>query len=519
MTSSQAPQGPQPSTDAGSKHLHEPPRLGDVGGIVLVSCYEPGYQPLVVASAAAFLAKAGYAPLCLDLAVEDLEQIGVDRLRRPRLVAISVPMHTAMILGLRVAERVRVINPAAHICFFGLYAHLNRALLERVAAPGQRPLADSIFGPECEELLVELAGGLREHGVPPTPPPGTVRLRRLPFLPPARENLPPLDRYARLLVGRERRVTGYVETTRGCLYSCRHCPIPPFYNGRFFAVPADLVGDDIDNQIAAGARHIIFGDPDFLNSSKHGLGIVRRMHASHPDVTFSFTAKVEHIIAHRALFPELASLGCVFMVSAVESLSDRVLGILDKRHTRQDVYAAIDIVRDAGISLRPTFVAFTPWTTLEDYVELCDLIYSHHLEHEVDPVQLAIRLLVPPGSLLAQSPELAPFLDHGPFDERSLTYAWIHPDARMDRLYESVAAVAEEAARADEDPAVTFARIHEMAAAMDGRASSATRHGPRDLQAAQREPPPRLSEPWFCCAQPTRTQLARSAQPVPLRKR
>ena len=379
----------------------------------------------------------------------------MERLRQARLIAISVPMHTATVLGLRVAERVRAVNPAAHLCFYGLYAHLNQALLLRAPPGGGPPLADTVMGPECEEALVALANSLvrprpdapgqtagRQHraahpvtrnpragdlaGVEPRPRrssagrddaptgPTGARLHRLPFLPPRREGLPPLERYARLLVGNERRITGYVETTRGCLYLCRHCPIPPYYEGRFFAVPADLVVDDIGRQVEAGARHIVFGDPDFLNSAKHALAIVRRMHAAHPQVTFSFTAKVEHIIKHRQLFPELASLGGVFMVSAVESLSDQVLRILDKRHTRKDVYAALAIVRAAGMSLRPTFVAFTPWTTLDDYLELCELIASHHLEDEVDPVQLAIRLLVPPGSLLLDQPELKPFLSGEP---------------------------------------------------------------------------------------------------------
>lgn len=479
-----------------------PPHLQAAGDILLVSCYEPGYQPVAVASPAAFLTQAGYAPLCLDLAVEDLQRDGIDRLTHARLVAISAPMHTALTLGLRVAERVRTLNPSAHICFYGLYAHLNAGFLRR-SDGGDRPLADTVFGPECEESLVALANALRD-GRPASA--SAMRLHRLAFLPPAREHLPPLEKYARLLVGGERRVTGYVEATRGCLYLCRHCPIPPYYQGRFFAVPAELVQGDIRRQVAAGARHITFGDPDFLNSGKHSLAIVRRMHIDHPEITFSFTAKVEHIIAHREIFPELARLGCVFMVSAVESLSDRVLEILDKRHSRNDVHAALQIVRGAGLSLRPTFVAFTPWTTLDDYIDLCELVTNHDLQHEVDPVQLAIRLLIPPGSLLLDRPELAPFLGPGPLDERSLTHRWTHPDPRMDRLYETVASVAEEAARVDEDPAVTFARIHEIAATAAGRPVTAT----KERGDPARPPPPRLSEPWFCCAQPTRTQLGQT---------
>ncbi len=490
------------------------------GDIVLISCYEPGYQPIAIASHAAFLNAAGYAPAAIDLAVEELAGVGLERLARARLVAISAPMHTAMALGLRVARRVRAINPGAHICFFGLYAALNRTLLLRRAPQegegGTRPLADTVLGAECEEDLVALAAALEQDisvgvgvGVPiGVLPPATPaaqparRLHRLPFLVPDRSLLPPLDRYARLLVGDERRVAGHVEATRGCKYLCRHCPIPPVYEGRFFAVPVEIVLEDARRQIADGARHITFGDPDFLNSAKHALAVARGLRAAHPDITFSFTAKVEHILAERAIFPELAALGCLFVVSAVESLSDGILALLDKGHTRADVVEALAIVRGAGISLRPTFVAFTPFTTIHDYIEVCRFIRTQDLEQEVDPIQLAIRLLIPPGSLLLQRPELAPFLDG--LDEEALTHRWHHPDPRMDALEPAVAALVEEATHSGEPPSATFARIHALAARTAGEPAP-----PLSLK-RRRAAPPRLSEPWFCCAQPTKMQLGKA---------
>jgi hypothetical protein len=271
------------------------------------------------------------------------------------------------------------------------------------------------------------------------------------------------------------------------------------WGGRFVAVPADVVLEDARQQIAAGARHIDFGDPDFLNGPTHALRIARALHAEHPSVTFSFTAKVEHIIRNRALFPELRALGCLFVVSAVESLSDEVLRILDKGHGAPDVPEALGIVRGAGISLRPTFVAFTPWTARADYVALCRFIEDHRLEDEVDPVQLSIRLLVPPGSLLAGVPEMAAHL--GALDDEGLTYRWAHPDPEMDRLQAAVADLVEEAARLEEEPARTFARIHALAnpSHVARRNAGLLRRGPR---------PPRLTEAWFCCAEPTRRQLA-----------
>jgi len=472
------------------------------GDILLVSCYEPCYQPIAIASPAAFLRAAGYAPLAIDLAVEELDGPRLERLERARLVVISAPMHTAMSLALRVARRLRAINASAHVCFFGLYAALNRVLLQRPAAEGDaRPLADTIFGAECEEELVALAHRL-EAGASGIAAPEARPLHRLPFLVPDRALLPSLDRYARLIVGDERRVAGHVEATRGCKYLCRHCPIPPVYHGRFFAVPVDVVLEDARRQIAAGARHITFGDPDFLNSAKHALAAARRLHAAHPDVTFSFTAKVEHIVAERAIFPELAALGCVFVVSAVESLSDQILALLDKGHTRADVVEALSIMRGAGISLRPTFVAFTPFTSIDDYLTLCRFIRENDLEQEVDPIQLAIRLLIPPGSLLLERPELAPYLTG--LDEEGLTYLWRHPDPRMDALEVEVSALVEQATHDSEPPSATFARIHALAARAAGEPA------PPVTLKRRRPAPPRLSEPWFCCAQPTKMQVGKT---------
>jgi radical SAM superfamily enzyme YgiQ (UPF0313 family) len=485
------------------------------GDIVLVSCYEPGFQPVAVASPAAFLRQAGYAPLTIDLAVEELADRGLERLAHARLVAISAPMHTALSIGLRVARRVRTVSPHAHVCFFGLYAVLNQQLLRRPSLTDDaRALADSVLGAECEEELVALAAALeapRDAATPgqqapaPHAPWHSLPLHRLPFLVPDRSDLPALDRYARLLVGDERRVAGHVEATRGCKYLCRHCPIPPVYQGRFFAVPAAVVLEDARRQIAAGARHITFGDPDFLNSAKHALAIARALHAEHPDVSFSFTAKVEHIVAHRALFPEFAALGCVFVVSAVESLSDPILALLDKGHTRADIVEALGIARGAGISLRPTFVAFTPFTTIDDYLDLCRFIRAHDLEQEVDPIQLAIRLLIPPGSLLLERAELTPFLLG--LDEEGLTHRWRHPDPRMDQLEEAVVALVEEATAQHEPASAIFAHIHATAARAAGQPAPA-------ITLKRRRPaPPRLSEAWFCCAQPTKMQLGKANDP------
>ena len=459
------------------------------GSILLISCYELGHQPLGLAWPLAFLERAGYAPDVLDISVERFDR---GKAPRARFVGISVPMHTALRLGVRVGEQLRQINPTCHICFYGLYASLNAEYL-------LGHVADSVIGGEFETALVRLVQALEEgrpgpvDGVHRRDQPAGPVLKRLPFLVPRRGELPALEKYARLERDGTRGQVGYVEASRGCLHLCLHCPIPPVYGGRFFVVPKGIVLEDIRRLVRAGASHITFGDPDFLNGPGHSLAIVRAMHDEFPALTFDFTAKVEHILERRSIFPAFAALGCVFMVSAVESLSDTVLANLEKGHTRADVLPALQIVRAAGIAFRPTWVAFTPWTTLDDYLEVLEFVEGEGLVDHVDLVQYTIRLLVPPGSALLDRPAIRPCL--GPLDQASLTHRWTHPDPRMEPLHKAVSALVEEATRAEEDPAVTFFRVRELAATVAGRPLSESR---RPERRRIRKRPPRLTEPWFC---------------------
>jgi radical SAM superfamily enzyme YgiQ (UPF0313 family) len=459
------------------------------GAILLVSCYELGHQPLGLASPLGFLERAGFTPEVLDIAVERFDR---DKAARARFVGISVPMHTALRLAVRVAEEVRRTNPGCHICFYGLYASLNADFL-------LSHVADSVIGGEFETALVALVEALEDgragavDGAHRRGQPAGPVLKRLRFPVPSRQGLPGLEKYAHLERDGTRMPVGYVEASRGCLHRCLHCPIPPVYGGRFFVVPTEIVLEDIRRLVRAGASHITFGDPDFLNGPGHSLAIVRAMHQEFPALTFDFTAKVEHILERRVIFPELAALGCVFMVSAVESLSDTVLANLEKGHTRADVLAALEIVRAARIAFRPTWVAFTQWTTLDDYLDVLEFVEAEGLIDHVDPVQYTIRLLVPPGSALLDRPAVRPFL--GPLDQASFTYRWTHPDLRMDHLHRAVSLTVEEATRVEEDPAITFFRVRELAETMAGRPRGGS--GRRAPMGGRRRPP-RLTEPWFC---------------------
>lgn len=435
--------------------------------VVLVSTYELGRQPFGVASPAAWLRERGHEVTAADLAAGPLP---MSELREAGAVAFYLPMHTATRLAAPVIEKVRRLNPAARLVAFGLYAPLNREYLADLGV-------EAVIGGEFEQALIDAVEGRQTE---------LVSLDRLPFRVPDRSLLPGLQHYAHVHVGGERRRTGYTEASRGCKHMCRHCPVVPVYKGTFRVVPADVVLADIAQQAAAGARHITFGDPDFFNGPGHAVKIVEALSRDFPGLSYDVTVKVEHLLKHADLLPVLKRTGCLWVTSAVESVEDAVLEILDKGHDFAGFLRALDLMRREGLAFTPTFVAFTPWSTLAGYRKLLRVIADYDLVEAVSPVQLALRLLIPRQSHLLELEDLQQWLE--PFDPEALLYRWRHPDPRMDRLAHAVFTSVVYEQRAGTPRRELFAKVWELTF---GRM-------PENFDLMPRATVPYLDEPWYC---------------------
>ena len=452
---------------------------------MLVSTYDMGRQPFGLASPAAWLIEAGHDVACIDLAKEKLSDAVI---RDAAAVGFFLPMHTATRLAIPVIDRVHRANPAARLIAYGLYAPLNDGLLREHGI-------SVVLGGEFEADLVRSVANLDSPAGSSDAADGSLNgyaagegIARLQFRVPARERLLPLTQYATLQVRDERRTAGYTEASRGCKHRCRHCPIVPVYNGRFRIVAADVVLADVRAQVRAGARHVTFGDPDFFNGIRHAETIVRRFAGEFPDVTYDVTIKVEHLLRHVEMLPVLRDTGCAFATTAVESIDDRVLAHLDKGHTRSDFERAVALCREAGVPLAPTFVPFTPWTTLEGYLDLLHAIDRLDLVEHVSPIQLAIRLLIPQGSRMLELEDVRAVI--APFDSQSLTYPWRHTDPRVDALQAELTrlvGVAASTSRSEVFNAV-WALAHDRAA----------RPLRRQPTLVARAAIPYLNEPWYC---------------------
>jgi hypothetical protein len=442
--------------------------------VLLISTYDLGHQPFGLASPAAWLRAAGHRVHTLDLSRQAPDPALITS---AELICFYVPMHTATRLALAAVDEVRRLNPSARICFYGLYGQANADHLYAVGA-------HAVISGEFEAELVRLADRLE-----PARPGAVTSTDRLEFLVPDRSSLPPLQDYGRLAIGTARRVVGYTEASRGCRHMCTHCPVAPVYNGRVRVVQRDVVLADIAAQVAQGAEHITFGDPDFFNASAHAVRVVEELHASFPDLTYDVTIKVEHLLKFQRLLPTLVQTGCLLVTSAVESMDDTVLAIFDKGHTRADFVDALQSCRAAGVVLNPTFVAFHPWLTGSQLLDTFELLDRLDMVDCVAPIQLTTRLLVPEGSLLLTRPEMTPVLRA--FDAERLVYPWQHPDPGLDLLQLEFETAVATAGREQWSRRETFDRLWVLAGGSP----------PRRYPGEETEVPQFL-EPWFCCSEP-----------------
>ena len=528
--------------------------------IVLISTYELGRQPFGLVSPAAWLRGRGHVVGCFDLTRQGLD---VGAVGAAELIAIYLPMHTATRLACKLIPSLLAQNPGAHICCYGLYAPMNAEYLRSL---GVRTILGGEFEGELVRLVERLGGAEKSGGIfsrtlkpsdaggsmsepceaqdelrlrtrnalgkkpqgsadsalryrdrdalkrtPTTFLPSqsepVISLERLRFEVPDRRGLAPVSKYAHLVLpGGGYRVVGSTEASRGCKHLCRHCPIVPVYNGVFRIVERDVVLADVRQQVAAGAQHISLGDPDFFNGIRHAMELVEAFHAEFPGVTYDATIKIEHLRKHEQHLARLRDTGCLFVISAVESVDDGILERLDKGHTREDFLYVARKFREMGMTLHPTFVPFTPWTSLDGYLDLLRVLAAEELVENVAPIQLGIRLLIPAGSRLLELDDVR--LGVGAFDAESLVYPWTNADGRVDLLSETVQAIAAEGDRKKESRGVAFARIWEAAHLAAGVSVP-------ELRLREGRGVPFLSEPWYCCAEPTRDQLVAIGGAVP----
>ena len=466
-------------------------RTSDQQRIVLISPYDLGRQPFALAEPAALFRSADFEVECLDLSQQKLTG---DILEPASVVFLYLSMLTATRIAVEAMPRIQQMAPRARIAVFGWYAPVNENFLRQLGA-------DAVFGGESETDMLRYAESISAADDHPARQQKVVTLKRIDFMVPDRHSLPALEKYSQLIFpDGHRRIMGFTETTRGCKHLCRHCPVVPVYNGRFYAIPVDIVLADIRQQLAQGAQHISFGDPDFLNGPLHAKRVIETMHEEFPSLTYDAVIKIEHLIKYPDFLPFLRDTGCILVTTAVESVDDTILEYLEKGHSAAEFEQVVSLMKQHDIALAPTFIPFTPWTTVSNYIDLLNKIAELKLIISVNPVQLSLRLLIPNGSRILELPKEETCVTD--FNPASLGYTWVHKNPDVDALQVNIRNWTEQAESEGLSRLDIFNGIRRIALKAAGR-------NDKDVTEEQcGEPVPTHSESWYCCAEPTEQQLS-----------
>ena len=437
--------------------------------ILLTSFYDLGKQPKIIAEIVDRYNSAEIDFDFFDFSVEDQNK----DLENYDVLGIYAPMHTATILSIEYIKDKILPNK---MFTFGLYGSVLEDFNSSI-----RYIKDI----ESDELALFLEIN-DDHQF------------SLKNNIPNRQIFPDISNYAHLVDGSNNIIAGSVETTYGCKHSCTHCPVPISFNGTFKTYSLEKIISDVENQVNQGAKHISFNDPDFFNGPIHALKILESLNKKFPTITYDSTIKVEHIIKYKKYFKELSSLNMVFVISAFETTNDLVLSILEKNHTSNDLNTSIEISQDFGIDVRPTWMPFSPWTELNDLSNIVNLIEKYKLRETVDPIQLTIKLLIPKHSLIIKKPEINKYL--GNYEKNSLSFKWEYENNDVEKLQSSLFDFILHNSELDEHKQY-LGMVNIIEKFTDTELLKNSTYDFKNV--------PKLSETWFCCAEPSKIQLDR----------
>ena len=437
--------------------------------ILLLSFYDLGKQPKIISELYKKLDNGSNQIDIVDYSIEE-KNLTLDNYD---VLGIYASMHTASVLAEQYLRDRKLPNK---LFVFGLYAKVFSEMFSNFQS------IHSFDSDELESLLeVQLNPNYSfKHSVPD------------------RTILPSITDYSHIVDGSNNLIAGSVETTYGCKHECTHCPVPIEFKGMFKTFGTEKIITDVTNQVEEGAKHISFNDPDFFNGPKHALKILQLLNEKHPSITYDSTIKVEHILKYPDYFQELKNLNMLFVISAFETTNDHVLNILQKNHSFNDLNKAVELSLENKIDIRPTWMPFSPWTEQNDLISIIKLIENYKLRETVDPIQLTIKLLVPKNSLILKRPEMKEYLLD--YDPSSFSYAWKYKFPNIDNIQNELFTYVLQHESENE-----YAQYLGLVDILESHTNETLLNSEKYSQRIV----PKLSETWFCCAEPNKIQLDR----------
>lgn len=346
---------------------------------------------------------------------------------------------------LELSRYLKAKNPGVKIILSGRCATaLGKKILLNEAA------IDAVIIGECEEVIISVVDELL-NGVKVTVPGVAYRyqdqvyendgynfVEDLDILPSPnyellKEYLPVLFRETHSI---SKRVLLSVRTSRGCVYRCAFCGGVPYWN-KYRKRSAHLVDQDIQAciDVLGDQARIRFIDDELFTFDRQHVAAIR-------DVCVKWNIRLRMVLTIAKFFDaEIAEMLKDFVETVsfgVENIEDKIVAMMQKPQTFQEVMQVTGIARNAGLSVNLFWVTGLPGETPKTMFHNLEMMQRLLLEDRVDSITTSI-LNPHPGTELATNPEKYGIRilnnDLGNFNEEGSYPVYELPDLNREQLF------------------------------------------------------------------------------------
>ncbi len=380
--------------------LINPPSTHEIiGNIPSIVEEERGYNPpLGLLYIAAYLEMQGRHKVeVIDAQVEELTTVQLTaRIHRaaPDVVGITAMTFTM----LDVLETIRVVKdvaPEARVVIGGPHAHLFP--IETLKLPG----VDYVVMGEGEYVFSELVNHIDQPSQLRTisglafsyegqiiNTGRTAMIQDLDSLPFPARHLVPYQKYSSVLAKRTPITTMF--TSRGCPFQCAFCD-RPHLGKRFRARSPKNVVDEMEACTQLGIYEFLIYDDTFTVDKQRVLGICEEIQRRKLKIGWDVRARVDTVTPE--MLKAMREAGCERIHYGVEAGTEKILKVLNKHITVEQVRQAFKWTQKVGMEVLAYFMIGAPTETRED------ILQTIRLSKDLNPDYVHISILTPyPGT-------------------------------------------------------------------------------------------------------------------------
>ncbi|MBN2407211.1 MAG: B12-binding domain-containing radical SAM protein [Elusimicrobia bacterium] len=163
---------------------------------------------------------------------------------------------------------------------------------------------------------------------------------------------------------------------RGCPFPCEYCYNVVYNRQRWRTKPLPMIFEEITCLVEKyGVKTIFFYDDNFFTSRQRVEAICRFILEKKYDIRWYTTCRSDYFASYGPdFFKLMRASGCDTLAIGVESGSQRILDMLQKKETVEDSVCMARITRDTGIIPECGFMIGIPGETEEDRLKTYDFM-------------------------------------------------------------------------------------------------------------------------------------------------